>query len=565
MKKSLFGNLSIKAKIITMSTVLLASTLILSGTSLTSLNRIGLEINDIATQQMPLTKVLTKITAHQLEQGIEFERALRFGNELGNEPTAAGHFKTALDHLENLGHKLNEELKQAEDLSTIAISAAHSAEEKKEFEKLLSSLKTIEEHRATFTEHANDVFKNITQGNIHEAHQIAEGAEVEVDNINHEVHTLLEEIETYTENSILIAEEHEHQAETITGIITIVALIVGLLMSFFIIRGVVRGINKAVNIADTIATGDLTHEINIHSTDEVGKLLTSMATMQSKLHSMLNDLNQSSTELAASSEELASVSEEGNRTTQEQQGEVAQVAAAMEEMSSTVQEVSRSATSTAESANNANGQADNGKAVVMSAINSIEHLASEMDNASGVIRTLEQDSETIGSVLDVIKSIAEQTNLLALNAAIEAARAGEQGRGFAVVADEVRVLAQRTQESTEEIEGMITRLQNGTQNAVQVMDSSRELAGNSVTHAREAGEALLAITNAVSEINDMNSQIASATEQQAAVAGEMSANITRISELGEQNAAGANQTTASSNELSQMATHLQGLVCQFKV
>jgi len=236
----------------------------------------------------------------------------------------------------------------------------------------------------------------------------------------------------------------------------------------------------------------------------------------------------------------------------------------MNQMNATVQEVARNAQHAASAAKEATDASDDGKKVVAKTIGVINTLASEVEGAAEVIQTLEQDSVDIGKVLDVIRGIAEQTNLLALNAAIEAARAGEQGRGFAVVADEVRTLASRTQTSTEEIDEMITRLQAGTNRAVKAMQVGTEQAQAGVDQAAEAGNSLESITQAIAQINDMNIQIANAAEEQSAVAEEINRNITNISDVADQAAGGARETTQASEQVAMLSEKLGGLVSQFK-
>ncbi|NHZ69797.1 MAG: methyl-accepting chemotaxis protein, partial [Thermotogales bacterium] len=250
---------------------------------------------------------------------------------------------------------------------------------------------------------------------------------------------------------------------------------------------------------------------------------------------------------------------------QRQKSEIDQVATAMTEMAATVQEVARNAATAAGAARDANEEAGSGKRVVKETIQAINSLAGEVQSASDVINQLAADSEAIGGVLDVIRGIAEQTNLLALNAAIEAARAGEQGRGFAVVADEVRTLAQRTQTSTQEIQSMIEKVQSGARNAVNVMESGREQAAGSVSKAGEAGTSLETINSAVSAINDMNMQIASAAEEQSAVAEEINRNIVNIGIVADETADGSNKIANANEDLVRLGGQLQSIVSMFKV
>lgn len=248
-----------------------------------------------------------------------------------------------------------------------------------------------------------------------------------------------------------------------------------------------------------------------------------------------------------------------------QQRETEQVATAMNEMTATVMEVSNNAEQAAESTGQADTQAQEGRQVVNDTVESINLLAKEVDSAANVIHELEQNSDSIGSVLEVIRGIAEQTNLLALNAAIEAARAGEQGRGFAVVADEVRSLASRTQQSTQEIQSMIERLQSGAQRAVEVMATSRTRAQSSVEKSEKAGDSLTVITEAMSNIMAMNTQIAEASKQQSEVAEEINQNIVNISTIAEESASSTSELSQSNIALAELSSKLQGLVGQFKI
>jgi methyl-accepting chemotaxis protein len=287
--------------------------------------------------------------------------------------------------------------------------------------------------------------------------------------------------------------------------------------------------------------------------------------MQVDISDMVQRINQSVYTLSTSAEEMSHVSDQANQAMMGQRQETDQVATAMNQMTATVHEVAQNAQLAAESASQANSEVSTGQGVVNDAIRAIGSLVQKVEQASDVIHNLESDSVEIGSVLDVIRSIAEQTNLLALNAAIEAARAGEQGRGFAVVADEVRVLAQRTQTSTEEIQKMIERLQSGSHEAVEAMNQSRSQADVTRDTAAKAGEVLTAITSSVTNINDMNALIASAAEEQNAVAEEVNRNVVNISQASEATAESVASTARSSEDLRNVAEELKHVVSRLKV
>lgn len=350
-------------------------------------------------------------------------------------------------------------------------------------------------------------------------------------------------------------------------IISVVVAIVVALVGYFISTVVVSNISRVTRSLRDMekGEGDLSQRIDITGNDELGELVAAFNGFVEKLQGIIGHIMGSTAQLASAAEEMAAVSESSTRSSAQQQSEVSQVATAMNEMAATVQEVSRNAAHAADAAQDASSQANDGLKVVDLTISSINSLADAVGQASEVINQLENDTGNIGVVLEVIRGISEQTNLLALNAAIEAARAGEQGRGFAVVADEVRTLASRTQESTLEIQNMIEKLQSGASQAVEVMETGREQADKSVGHARQAGESLGGITQAVVSISDMNAQIATASEEQTAVAEEINQNIVNISQLGEDAVSSAQQTSAASEELARLSSELQGLVGQFKV
>jgi methyl-accepting chemotaxis protein len=344
-------------------------------------------------------------------------------------------------------------------------------------------------------------------------------------------------------------------------VVAIVMVLVGSLVATSISRPLAT-LRSAIEATER--NRDLTVRVDIDQNDEIGRVAHAFQAMVDRFRDILSDVRDTSAHLQQSAQQLANNTEQTREGASMQMRETDQVATASTEMTHAIEEVSRNAHRAADAANHANRETESGNTVLDAALTSIHSLAGRIDDAGQVIKRVETDSASIGSVLDVIRGIAEQTNLLALNAAIEAARAGEQGRGFAVVADEVRSLAQRTQESTQEIQGMIERLQAGAREAVRSMaDGSSEMQ-RTVEQASNAGKSLVAIKQAVAMINDMNTQIASATEEQMAVSQEISRNVVNISDVAKSSAHSVQEVERTSRELSNAATRLSALVNEFR-
>ncbi|WP_425048539.1 methyl-accepting chemotaxis protein [Pseudomonas sediminis] len=287
--------------------------------------------------------------------------------------------------------------------------------------------------------------------------------------------------------------------------------------------------------------------------------------MRNSLRDTIQQIADSSSQLASASEELHAVTEASTRGLHQQSNEIEQAATAVNQMTAAVEEVARNAVSTSEASHESNQSACRGHSQVGQTIDSIRLLTQDIGTTGEEVGRLAGNVRNIGQVINVIRAIAEQTNLLALNAAIEAARAGEQGRGFAVVADEVRALAHRTQQSTGEVEQMIALIQKETEQAVQAMDDSMQRTNSTLDLAQAAGQALEEITQSIGAINERNLVIASASEQQAQVAREVDRNLVNIRDLSQQSSAGADQTTAASQELSRLAVDLSTLVTRFRL
>ncbi len=349
----------------------------------------------------------------------------------------------------------------------------------------------------------------------------------------------------------------------VAALVVVFLLIVYLYGGFYVsIRSTLSSLGRVMN---QVAAGDMTVECKVHSKDELGELGLVFNETVRKIHELIERVGQTVVEVEHQAKRVEQISGESNQAVAGQRSQIEQVATAMNEMSATAQEVARSAAAAVDSAQSVNQETVNGRALVESQVGSIQRLAGEIDQSVEVINKLASDSASISQVLDVIKGIAEQTNLLALNAAIEAARAGEQGRGFAVVADEVRNLAKRTQQSTEEIESMIAKLQGGVGAAVKAMSTSHQMADTTVSESGKVQVALENILAAVGMIVDQNQQIATAAEEQTAVAQDIDQNIVEISQAGERTAEGASHTEQASRELSGLVARLKQLIGAFRV
>ncbi len=367
-----------------------------------------------------------------------------------------------------------------------------------------------------------------------------------------------------------LADELLSQVNIMTSLIgglLILGMVIGFGGGSLVSTSITRALNTTVEAMTDIAhgEGDLTRRMQVHGRDELAQLATGFNSFVEKIQNTILHVSTSTETLTAAADRMMTISDETTRGVQTQRSEIEKVVSGMSAMTTTVDNVSQHVDSATEITGRTDEQSREGRRVVDATISSIEELASGVEQAADVIQRLEGDTETIGSVLEVISGIAEQTNLLALNAAIEAARAGEQGRGFAVVADEVRNLAARTQSSTEEIRQMIEKLQTGSQEAVSVMEIGRKQARESVEQASLAGQALEAITSAVDEITAMNHQIADAAQQQREVSGEINENIININQVAEDTSTHTVELADASTELSQLALEIQEQIGRFKV
>jgi methyl-accepting chemotaxis protein len=371
----------------------------------------------------------------------------------------------------------------------------------------------------------------------------------------------------YTRQDLKEIEETNRSLITAATIISILGIAISSVLALFIQRTIVAPINQVVSALKDIAEGDgdLTQRLQVTSKDELGDLANWFNIFIEKIHKVTTYFSETSDELNQSAQRLAETTGKTNQGVVKQQREIDLVASAITQMSGTVQEVRNNVAQSALDAEQADNQAIEGSSIVNKTMESIADVSGEMERAATVIANLQQETDSIGAVIDVIGGIAEQTNLLALNAAIEAARAGEQGRGFAVVADEVRSLASRTQTSTQEIKDMIERLQKGANEAVSVMENGSEQTSSSVKYAEHAGASLTNITEAVTVIKEMSQHISAATQEQSTVTEEINQNIINISQVASQTAEESRIIATGSEELTALANQLRSSISQFKL
>ncbi|MBD8576557.1 methyl-accepting chemotaxis protein [Pseudomonas syringae] len=344
----------------------------------------------------------------------------------------------------------------------------------------------------------------------------------------------------------------------------LLAIALGMMAAWLITNSIVHPLKETVRIAETVANGDFTYNAVVSRKDELGTLQNSMQSMTAGLRRLIGEMRDGIVQVSSAAEELSAVTEETSVGVNAQKVETDQIATAMQQMTATTHEVSRNAGLAAKTAVDASHQALQGDEVVGKAVKQIELLAGEMETTKEAMVTLRSNAESIGGVLDVINAVAEQTNLLALNAAIEAARAGEAGRGFAVVADEVRSLAIRTRTSTDEITQLISGLNRSTDRMSAVLQQSIQLTDSSVQHSREARTMLKSITESVKTIETMNEQIACAAEQQSAAGEQISRSVTNVRDISDQTAAASEETASSSMELARISVQLQEMTNRFK-
>jgi methyl-accepting chemotaxis protein len=559
-KMNFFYNLPVYKKIgaiVIILTVLLA---IVSIFGLSKVNSIAHEMKTVQSEDFPLVALLSDVTVKQLEKSIAIEKALRIAgiSDSNDNITEIHHF------IEKLAEDISVEIKQAEEILVKAKKHAISEQQAIELKSIEKLLISMEHEHDRFEEKVEHLMKQLQSGAEISSTQVI-GLEKSQEEITHHLETLLINVEKMTEHALETVVHGEESAFKWMIILSSASIFIGILVGVFVTRSITNPLAVALKAVNALADGDLTIEITSHSKDELGQLLLAMERMKNNQKGVLTKISESAELLSMASEEVAVTTTQSSKNIEYQRDQLNQSAVAMNEMTATVQEVARNATEAATASADADEGSKQGLRAVEEVNISIMSLAEDIDTTKAAINILSQETDSVHSILDVITGIAEQTNLLALNAAIEAARAGEQGRGFAVVADEVRSLAGRTQESIATIQQTVTRLKAEAKSSVDAMQAGHTKATQTIELSHKAEQSLNEITSAIASINDINLQIASAAEQQSAVAEQMNMSIIKITEKEDENATGAEQVAVTTREIAKQAEELKSLLTGFKV
>ncbi|EKG86060.1 HAMP domain protein [Vibrio paracholerae HE-16] len=558
-----FNNLSITQKMIALVGCLLALTLIVSAYSITKMKRVAVEIEAIAHDNLPLAKLMTDMTVHQLEGAITLERVFRAAGIESSQGKQQNQYQAQLMELVN---KFKQEFNQSRQLLESSIEHAISPSIRSYLTNLEQDLDSLGREHQEFERKLNDLLNELRSGRevkllVADAEQI-EQLQISLDQ---RLIDILRKIEQATEQSVLVTEQEEREALWGMIYLSAFAILFGLILGFAFSKQIVMAIARARKLANEMAEGNFSKRAKVTTGDEIGQLITSMNTMAQSLSHIVGEVIDRANTIASTVTQLASSAESNKKSVQQQQANTEQVTSAMAQMAITITEVASSAeessAATARAQENARYSCD-----ILSETETVSRqLVANAQQSQQMIVELEASTRQIESFVLVVEGISEQTNLLALNAAIEAARAGEQGRGFAVVADEVRALASRSQQATHEIKGLIQTLVERAQTATKMIDSSDRQIEESFSSITAAKKQLDSINLALLELTSANTQVAAASEEQSVAADEISHNMTDIRDAGETIMLSAQETAQASEELAQQAQGLKLLMGRFVI
>lgn len=549
-------NLSIRNKINALVLILIALLVLISAFGTLKIDAISGKLSAISDEEIPLTKLFNDVTISQLHEAILIERAMR-GEGIGYGEIDIPALGTATAEIAG---QITAKIEQGQQ---IIAALREQAVDQQKLDSLAEQFTLVASQHDQLNQQVEQFYQAIDAGASVSPDESA-AIITSRDEINSTLSGLLETVNQMTESAV--AEARDTRDDAMQGMIAIslVSVLVGLLLGTRLSKAITKPLSEAVLVADKLAEGDLTARLKVTTGDETGQLLQAMNKMTDHLLEMINAIASATDQLTAAGNNVTSISGQTTANVQRQKDNLQHTAVAMEQMTSTVGEVAESAQLAAGSATEADQEARQGREMVEQVNGAIEALAGDIEDAREAIMQLNNEAANVGNILDVITDVADQTNLLALNAAIEAARAGEHGRGFAVVADEVRTLASRTQESTVMIQQLIESLQSEAGRSAEAMQQGTEKTRQTVELAQNAAASLSTISSAVGRINDMNLQIASAAEQQSTTANEINRSVNEIHQLSESTYDDSREVETVSGQVAGLTADLRGLVAHFK-
>ena len=556
-------DLSVKTK--TLSLVALFAVLIIALTinSAYSSKKVALELNTLSTQSLELVKNLDKSQQLLLKQSVEFERGY-FQVSIAKSLSGYGveQITKSADAFKGFTSELEQSLIKV--TTVLGVMPVNT-----ELDELLVLIDTLKQDQAAFLDASSTTYSWWSKLKTMQANRSRKAAKASLEAVTTDMEQIIAKIDAYVIKVNEEQNQHLEQNLITSSIVAFIAIAIGIAISLLMVGNISSALKKSVNRAKEIAAGNLTHTNSSKRSnakrDEIGQLEIAMDTLVDQLSSILNDVSLSSHMLTEAADNLNEETINSSKMVEDQKSETDLISQAINEIQSTARHVSESTSDASSAAQDAAIAADEGHKIVVGTISSIENLASEINAAAQTINKLEEDTNNITQILNVILGIAEQTNLLALNAAIEAARAGEQGRGFAVVADEVRTLAQNTQNATQQIEQMISKLQSGTNLAVKAMQSSHAISTEVVEIVKEEEASLQSINGSVSKIRDMNNRISTTAEEQANVTSEVNKNVNNIAHIALKSTQSIHTITDDAAKVAQLAKQLCDKIEYFKM